>query len=214
MSDTARPGRNPGIESSRRVAHETPGIHTDLVALAASAGGIQAISRILSALPATFPAAIAVVLHRSPGSPEVLPRILGRETALRVKLAEEGESLCAGTVYVAPSDRHLTVDRDRVLHLGDGRRIKFLRSSANPLLDSAAASLGGRLIAVVLTGSGSNGTDGVQAVKATGGIVIAQDPATATQGGMPRAAIETGAVDYVLPLADIAPALVQLTATP
>jgi two-component system chemotaxis response regulator CheB len=103
----------------------------------------------------------------------MLPAILARQTALAVKLAVEGEALEVGTVYVAPADRHLTVDREGIMHLSNGRKIKFVKSSANPLLDSAAAALHGAVIAVVLTGSGSDGTDGVQAVKATGGIVIA-----------------------------------------
>ena len=153
----------------------------DLVAIAASAGGIPAVSHILAALPRDFPVAIALVLHRGARVPELLPRILARETTLTVKLAEEGDILRGGTVYVAPADRHLMVDHDRTLHLTDGRRIKYLASSANPLLDSAAAALGGRVIAVVLTGTGSDGTDGVQAVRATGGIVIAQDPESAQQ---------------------------------
>lgn len=215
MPENAPPSRpSVAVPPRMTIAPGTPAARADLVALAASAGGIQAISQILSALPASFPVPLAVVLHRGAGAPQALPRILARQTMLTVKLAEEGDVLRPGMVYVAPADRHLTVDADRKLHLGDGRRIKFVSSSANPLLDSAAASLGGRIIAIVLTGSGSNGTDGVQAVKATGGIVIAQDPATAMQAGMPRAAIDTGAVDYVLPLGEIAHALVRLTATP
>ena len=94
----------------------------------------------------------------------------------------------------------------------DGRRIRHVLSSANPLLDSAAGVYGARLIAVVLTGGDSDATDGVQAVKAAGGTVIVQDPATALIGAMPRAAIETGVVDEVLPLEAIGPAVVRLVA--
>jgi two-component system chemotaxis response regulator CheB len=92
----------------------------------------------------------------------------------------------------------------------DGQRIKFLRSSANPLFESAAQVLGDRVIAVVLTGGGSDGTDGVQAVKSMGGIIIAQDPEQAQHPDMPLSAIRTGVVDYVLSVHDIAPTLVRL----
>ncbi len=183
-----------------------------LVAIAASAGGIQALHAVLSKLPANFPAAVAVVLHRGARVPELLPRILAQHCKLPVKLAEEGEVLRAGVVFVAPADLHMSLAADETLHFHDGRRINFVHSSANPLLDSAAAVLGGRLIAVVLTGSGSDAADGVHAVRATGGSVIAQDPATAEHAGMPTAAIATGMVDYVLPLDRIAGVLVKLTA--
>lgn len=182
----------------------------ELVVIAASAGGIDALGRLLAALPADFPVPIAIVQHRTARAPELLPRILARRTALTVKLAEEGELAAPGIVYVAPADQHLVVAGDRTLHLTDGRRIKFLRSSANPLMESAAEALDGHVVAVVLTGSGSDSTDGVQAVKVSGGLVIAQDPATAQHAGMPQAAIASGSVDWVLPLDEIAPALVRL----
>jgi two-component system chemotaxis response regulator CheB len=150
------------------------------------------------------------VQHRSPVGPSLLPRILARRTPLAVKLASEGEELRPGTVYLAPADQHLVIEARRRLAFTDGRRIRFVRSSANPLLESAAEVLGGRVIAVVLTGGGADATDGVQAVKAAGGVVIAQDRATSQVFGMPRSAIETGAVDYVLPLDEIAPTLRRL----
>ena len=107
----------------------------------------------------------------------------------------------------------MVVKPERTLALRDGHKIRFLLSSANPLFESAAAVLGPRVIAVVLTGSGSDASDGVRAVKAAGGAVIAQDQATSQHFSMPREAIRTGAVDYVLPLDRIAPALVSLVTT-
>jgi two-component system chemotaxis response regulator CheB len=179
----------------------------ELVVMAASAGGIQALGRVLGGLPATFPLPIAVVQHRSPQSPSVLDRVLQRGTRLRVKTAELGDSLQGGTVYVAPADQHLVIQADRTFGLSDGRRIRHVHSSANPLFESAAGVLGSRVIAVVLTGGGSDATDGVQAIKLRGGMVIAQDQATSQTFGMPGSAIATGAVDYILPLDQIAPAL-------
>jgi two-component system chemotaxis response regulator CheB len=100
------------------------------------------------------------------------------------------------------------VDADLRVALADGRKIRGVLSSANPLFESAARALPSRVIAVVLTGYDRDGTDGVQAVKRSGGIVIAQDEATSESFGMPRSAIETGCVDRVLPLQEIGPALV------
>ncbi|HEY4563765.1 MAG TPA: chemotaxis protein CheB, partial [Thermoanaerobaculia bacterium] len=130
---------------------------------------------------------------------------------LTVKTAEEGEVMRPGTVYLAPPDLHMYVQRGGVCHLADGRRIHHLRSSANPLFDSAADIFKGRVIAVVLTGVDGDATDGVQSVKAQGGMVIAQDEATSEAFGMPGSAIATGCVDQVLPLQEIGPALCRLT---
>jgi len=196
-----------------RRASGSPG-HYELVVIAASAGGVKALEQLLSALPADFPVPIAVVQHRTTREPNLLARVLGRHTPLIVKTAEQSEAMHPGTVYLAPPDLHLTVGEDQRLALTDGHRIRHVMSSANPLFASAAAVFGSRVIAVVLTGSGRDATDGVQTVKTRGGIVIAQDRATSTMFAMPRSAIETGCVDRVLPLEEIAPTLVRLvTAT-
>lgn len=182
----------------------------DLVVMAASYGGIRALREILGELPADFPAPIAIVQHRSTEPPNMLARVIGRHTLLKVKTAEEGETMRPGTVYLAPPDLHLQVQHGGVCHLTEGRRIRHLRSSANPLFDSAADVFKGRLIAVVLTGSASDATDGVQAVKAHGGLVIAQDEESSAAFGMPGSAIATGCVDWILPLKEIGPTLCRL----
>jgi two-component system chemotaxis response regulator CheB len=125
-------------------------------------------------------------------------------------MAEEGDELRAGTVYLAPPQWHLHVGPGPRFSLADGRRIRHVLSSANPLFESAARELDGRVIAVVLTGYGRDATDGVQAVKLCGGTVLAQDEASAEQFGMPRSAIETGCVDRILPLPRIAAELKRL----
>ena len=182
----------------------------ELIVIAASADGLRAIGSILSQLPATFPLPLAVVLHR--GGESVLAGILSRKCALRVKDAQDGEILAPGTVYLAPPRRHLVLQPDRTFHLMDGRTIKHLYSSANPLFESSARVLEGRVVGVVLSGSGTDATDGVQTIKGMGGTVIAQDPVESGFAGMPRAAIRTGKVDLVLPLADIPAALQRLAA--
>ena len=185
----------------------------DLVLLAASTGGVQALGEVLSALPADFPAALALVLHRKGRKIDLLPAVLARRTGLPVKAAEENETIRPGVVYVAPADWHLTIGAQGRFAIRDGTRIHHVLSSANPLFESGAEVLGKRLIAVVLTGWGGDATDGVQAVKQHGGVVIAQDSATSAARGMPQSAIATGSVDYVLPLAEIGPALVELATT-
>jgi two-component system chemotaxis response regulator CheB len=179
-----------------------------VIVLAASAGGISALQQLVAALPADLPAAVIVVQHRTIDSR--LQQLLSRRSLLPIKMAEEGGAIEAGVIYLARPDLHLMVKPDRKFEYIDGRRIRFVRSSANPLFESAARAFRNRAIGVVLTGFGRDGTDGVQAVKAGGGIVIAEDPFTADQSGMPMSAISTGAVDYVLPLAAIAPTLMSL----
>jgi two-component system chemotaxis response regulator CheB len=182
----------------------------DLVVIAASAGGVEALQHVLSHLPADFPVPICVVQHRSLHMPDLLPQVLGRSTRLKVKRSEAGERMHAGTVYLAPMHAHLVVNPDLTLALRDGTRIRRVLSSANPLFTTAAAATGRGTIGIVLTGNDSDATDGVQAIKQEGGIVIAQNRATARNFGMPGSAIRTGAVDYVLPLDLIGPALVDL----
>lgn len=210
LAELSRPLTDSGGEQLEVLAPHSCGAY-DLVAMAASAGGVQALQAILSALPADFPIPIAIVQHRSSIKPNLLSQVLGRQTRLSVKSAEEGELMRPGTVYIAPPDHHLTVGRDRSVRLIEGRKIRHVRSSANPLFASAAESLGGRVIAVVLTGGDRDATDGVQSVRAAGGVVLAQDEETSQLFAMPRSAIETGCVDSILPLPEIAPALIRLT---
>jgi two-component system chemotaxis response regulator CheB len=136
--------------------------------------------------------------------------ILSRRTSLRVKQAEEGDLLTPATVYIAPPNRHLLVNPDGTLSLSQSELVHFVRPSADLLFESVAASHKDRAIAVVLTGTGSDGAMGVQAIKKMGGTVIVQDEKTSQFFGMPAAAIQTGNADFILPLDEIASALVTL----
>jgi two-component system chemotaxis response regulator CheB len=185
----------------------------DVVALAASAGGLTALSQVLSALPADFPAAIVVVQHLDLRHRSLMADILDRRTALQVKQAEEGDRLSPGTVYIAPPNRHLLVNPDGTLSLSQSELVHFVRPSADLLFESVAASYKECAVAVVLTGTGSDGAMGVQAIKKMGGAVIAQDERTAEFFGMPGAAIQTGSADFVLPLDEIPSALITLVMT-
>jgi two-component system, chemotaxis family, protein-glutamate methylesterase/glutaminase len=187
-----------------------PNIAFNIVALVASVGGLKATSTILSALPADFPAAIVVVQHLSPTFPSRLPEILDHRTALQVKPAETGDILRPGSVYVAVPARHLLVQPNGTLLLSDAPKMNFVRPAADKLLMSMAPTYKSRAIAVVLTGSGSDGALGVLSIKKHGGMTIAQDKSTAEFFNMPRAAIATGKVDLVLPLEAIATTLINL----
>ena len=187
-----------------------PNAAFDVVALASSAGGLAALSRVLSALPPNFPAAIAVVQHLDPRHRSLMADILSRRTALKVKQAEEGDVLNPATVYIASPNRHLLVNPDGTLSLSQSELVHFVRPSADLLFESVAASYKDRAIAVVLTGTGSDGAMGVQAIKKMNGTVIVQDEKTSEFFGMPAAAIHTGNVDFILPLGEIASALVTL----
>lgn len=196
-------------ESSERVAAKTEA-PIRLVVIAASMGGIHALREVLKHLPVDFPVPIAIVQHRSATQPNYLPEVLGRATRLPVTIAEEGERLRAGHVYLAPPTLHMTVAPDLRVSLQDGRKIRHLRSSANPLFSSAAEALGVGVLGVVLTGGDRDATDGVQAIRDGGGLVIAQDEATSEVFAMPASAIATGSVSRVLPLSEIGSAIVRL----
>lgn len=189
---------------------ESPSVAFNVVALAASAGGLTALSRVLTDLPAQFPAALLVVQHLDPHHRSLMADILGRRTALRVKQAEEGDRFLPGTVYVAPPDRHLLVNPDGTLSLSRTELVHFVRPSADLLFESVAATSKQRAIAVVLTGTGVDGTMGVRAIKRMGGTVIVQNEQTSEFFGMPSAAIQTGCADFILPLDEIPKSLLAL----
>ena len=182
-----------------------------VVGLAASAGGLNALIRVLSGLPGNLPAAVVVVQHLEPTHRSMIAPILDRRTELQVTEARDGEWLADGHAYVAPPDRHLLVNANGTLSLTQSELVHFVRPSADLLFESLAASCKQRAIAVVLSGTGIDGSLGITAVKKMGGSVIAQDEASAEFFGMPSAAIETGAVDLVLPLEEVPRAILRLT---
>ncbi len=182
----------------------------DVVAIAASAGGLKAINAVLSNLPAEFPAPIVIVQHLDPRHRSLMAEILARNTPLQVKQAEESESVQPGLVYIAPPDRHLLVNPDGTLTLSQSELVHFVRPSADLLFESVAASHKERAIAVVLSGTGTDGSMGVQAINKMGGTVICQAVETAEFTGMPLAAMQSKCVDFSLPLDEIAAALITL----
>jgi two-component system chemotaxis response regulator CheB len=182
----------------------------DLVVIGASLGGPRALVTLLRGLPSTFPAPIAIVQHIADGFTEGLAAWLASESRLDVREACDGDVLRPGRVLVAPTGRHLLVG-DGIARLSDAPPVDTFRPSVNPLFMSAARSHGARACGVILTGMGRDGADGLKAIRSAGGATLAQDETSSAVFGMPRAAIEAGAVDRVLPLDDIARALVELT---
>jgi two-component system chemotaxis response regulator CheB len=182
----------------------------EIFAVASSAGGIGALRELLGGLPARFPVPVVVVQHLDPRHQTVIAEVIGRHTPLTVKLAEDDEKISAGVVYVAPPDRHLLVNSQGTLTLSHSALVHFVRPSADLLFESVAGAYGAAVIACVLTGTGSDGAMGVRAVKARGGTVIAEDPATAEFNSMPQAAVATGGVDFILSLDEIAEVVVGL----
>jgi two-component system, chemotaxis family, protein-glutamate methylesterase/glutaminase len=179
----------------------------DIIALAASAGGLRALTDVLSALPQDFPVALVVVQHLDPRHRSLMAEILGKRTSLLVKEAREGDALEPGRALIAPPNRHLLVNPDRTVSLSQSELVHFVRPSADLLFESTATAYKERAIAVVLSGSGRDGAMGVKAIKKMGGTVIVQDEETSQFFGMPDAARQTGMADFILPLPEIAPAL-------
>ncbi len=188
------------------------GIH-DIIVIGASTGGVEALMRLARRLPGNLRAAIFVVLHLSPYAPSHLPQILSREGPLPAHHPVDREPIRSGRIYIAPPDRHLMIERDRI-RVVRGPRENRHRPAVDPLFRSAALAYGPRVIGVVLTGALDDGTAGLQAIKRYGGIAIVQDPADALFPSMPESAMDYVQVDYCLPLAKIAPLLAQLVPTP
>ena len=184
-----------------------------IVVIGASAGGVEALVRLVQDLPPTFPAPIAIVLHVPPESPSLLAEILARKGHLRTVAAEAGMVAEPGTIYVARPDRHLVVERngDRLtLDVARGPRENRHRPAVDPLFRSAALAARENAIGVILSGALDDGTAGLIAIKQCGGLAIVQDPADAMYSGMPQSAIENAAVDYLVPLAEIGALLGRL----
>jgi two-component system chemotaxis response regulator CheB len=181
-----------------------------VVGIGASAGGVDALIRLVRHLPGDLPAAICVVLHVPATGRSLLAPILDRVTDLSVSVAVDGEPLLPGRIYVAPPDRHLTVADGRI-RLGRGPKENAVRPAVDPMLRSLAAAYGADGIAVVLSGALGDGSSGALAVKQAGGTVIVQDPDDATVASMPESALRAvGEVDAVLPSTEIGPALRRL----
>jgi two-component system chemotaxis response regulator CheB len=182
--------------------------------IGSSTGGPQALTSLVAQLaPVIERAPVLIAQHMPPTFTTILAEHLARAANCPAHEAEDGEPIVPGTIYLAPGGRHMTVgkrDKQAVIALSDGPLVNFCRPAVDPLFSSAAQIWGGAVLAVILTGMGSDGTHGAQDLVAAGGSVIAQDEASSVVWGMPGAAANAGVCSAVLPLNEIAPKIVRL----
>ncbi|WP_280155493.1 chemotaxis protein CheB [Piscinibacter sp. XHJ-5] len=186
----------------------TGGQRPGLVVIGASAGGVQALQTLVSELPAAFPAAILIVLHIG-SHPSIMPALLSARGPLKAQHATDGEPIVAGHIRLAPPDHHLLVEGQH-LRLSRGPKEHHTRPAIDPLFRSAAMTVGPGVVGVVLTGRLDDGTAGLQAIKAYGGIAVVQDPGDAAESSMPASALKYVHVDHCVPLALMAGLLTSL----
>jgi two-component system chemotaxis response regulator CheB len=184
-------------------------LRRDIVVIGASAGGVEALTELFRRLPADLPAAVAVVLHLSPTYPSRLPALLARVSRLRILPATDHAALEQGCAYVSVPDQHLVLS-DHAVRLTREPKEHFSRPAVDPLFRSAARLYGPRVVGVLLSGSGSDGVIGSNAIKAAGGMVLVEEPSEAAHASMPLAAIARDGVDAVLSLERLANTLPRL----
>jgi len=193
------------IKDSSKSTHKV-----NCIVIAASTGGPMALCQLCSGLPENFPVPILLVQHNTSGFDKGFVQWLDGYAQLNVNLAEKETIPSKGHVYVAPTDKHIVIGENGI-DFDDSEPINNQKPAADILFKSAVEKYGDSLVSVVLTGMGSDGAEGTRLVKEAGGITIAQDEASSMIFGMPQAAIETGCVDMILPLNEIANKLISLT---
>ncbi len=176
----------------------------EAVVIGVSAGGLEALDKILPKLLDRFPVPVLIVQHLSPDSDDFLSKRFERRCKNNVKEAEDKDTLTPGTIYFAPPNYHLLVEPDKSLALSVDPRVNFSRPSIDVLFETAAEAFLDKLIGVILTGSNEDGANGLAAVKEHGGLTIVQDPQTAVAEQMPMAALKTTKADYVVALHEVA----------
>lgn len=184
-----------------------------IIVVGASAGGIEALIKVVGGLPESFSAAVFIVLHMAANSRSLLPKILSKHCLLPVRFLDANAVIEPGQVYVAPPDHHLLV-KDGEVFITRGARENGHRPAIDPLFRSAAKAYGNRVIGVVLSGCQNDGTAGLIDIKRRGGIAIAQHPDDALFDSMPQSAIATELVDFVLPAVEIPARLAELAQKP
>jgi two-component system chemotaxis response regulator CheB len=185
--------------------------HYDAVVIGASAGGVEALSKLVPVLSRDLRLPVIIVQHISPNSDSFLTKYLDGISGVRVKEVEEKEIILGGTVYFAPPNYHLMVEEDKTLSLSVEEKVNYSRPSIDVMFETAAMAYGRRLIGIVLTGANHDGAAGLKMIKDFGGMTIVQNPVTAYVDAMPLAALEICNVDHVMELEEIAPYLNALS---
>lgn len=186
----------------------------EAVVVGASAGAVDALSAVLPALPAGYPLPVLVVVHIPPDRPSLLADLFRARCRLEVREAEDKEPIVPGTIYFAPPDYHLLVERDGRLSLSSDEPVSYSRPSVDVLFESAADAYGPGLVGVVLTGANDDGARGLRAILAAGGAGLVQDPEQAHAREMPRSALAACPGAHALGLAEIATSLQALVDHP
>lgn len=182
----------------------------DLIVIGASTGGVEALSAIVRSFPSAFPASIFIVCHIPPTVRSRLPEILSRVGPLLATHPADGDPFYPGHIYIAPPDHHLLLGDDGRMRLSHAARENLHRPAIDPLFRTAARHYGRRVVGVILTGGLNDGTAGLLAIRAGGGLAVIQEPADAAIGAMPRNAAQVAGADHIVPLADVSPLLVDL----
>ncbi len=180
------------------------------VVIGVSAGGFHALNTILPMFPENFPVPIIIVQHRIESGDDYFVESLNKKSKLTVKESEDKESIVPGKVYIAPGGYHLYIEKDHTFSLSVDEPVCYARPSIDVLFETAADVFCSNLVGIILTGANSDGTNGIKAIKAKQGFVIAQDPDKAESKFMPISAIKTNLVDFILALEDIPGFLIAL----
>lgn len=169
-----------------------------LFVIGGSAGSLEVIMQLLPKLKANLPFAIVIVLHRNNQPDSALHELLSSKTILKVKEAEDKETLCKGVIYLAPADYHLLIEKDKTLSLDHSEKINFSRPSIDFTFATAGEAFGEQTSALLLSGANADGVKGLESIKNNHGQILAQDPVTARVPYMPKSAIETLSIDWIL----------------
>ena len=202
----------PSMTRTTSVSSVISGVDDWIVAIGTSTGGPRALQEVLTRLPGNLPCPTVIVQHMPPGFTKSLAERLNTLSELTVKEAADNDKLVAGTVYIAPGDFHLTLRRETsgtYVKLNKDPAIGGLRPAVDPMMVSVAETYGTKAVGVILTGMGHDGAKGMKAIKRLQGRTIAEDQSTSVVFGMPKAAIEAGVVDSILPLQQVAEGIVQ-----
>ncbi|PWB51747.1 MAG: chemotaxis response regulator protein-glutamate methylesterase [Candidatus Methanoperedenaceae archaeon] len=189
-----------------------------IIVIGSSTGGPRALQQVIPLLPSNLHAPVLVVQHMPPGFTKSLADRLNSISSIKVREAEDGDILQSGTVYIAPGDFHMIIKQQKingdlkdVIALTKGVKVQGVRPSIDVLLNSVAPIFGQNSLGVILTGMGSDGTDGIRKLKLAGGKVMAEEESTCVVYGMPRSVIEQKLADYILPIGKIAENITQIT---
>jgi two-component system chemotaxis response regulator CheB len=182
----------------------------EIIVIGGSAGAMTVLTELLPTIPANYPIPIVIVVHLHPRQDNSHIARLSSLCALRVKEADEKEPLQPGTIYLAPPNYHLLIEKDHTFSLSVDERVNYSRPAIDVLFESAAQAYGAHVVGVVLTGANNDGAEGLRQIKEHGGLTVVQDPRTAESTYMPQAALEATPVDHMLSVPEIGKLFVKL----